>query len=1007
MRPKSGRCTKGILTGATVACLAAFAVSSAAASVFYWVPEPETTTGYALKTYEFDDSANWSLSKDGYENPNGLVPGKDDTISGDKWPSVGTHPYYYNFGGFDLKGSTRTIAGYSGSAGAWHCTRIDVTNGTLIVKDPMYAYYQSRAYYVMNGATLIYPATDAYRAVAPSGLCEIWDIAAGGRGEIYAKITLVGHAKGYVTYTVHEGGVMVFNPGGLSTGSTNAGEDGVVFENFGTMLIPNGVNWDARSYSNEVDKDRMQFRQRAGTMLLGGDFRKTARNFYLPGEMKFILAGGTLEVTNSVSFFTADAAKDESKGWGDQVFAEMPAGASATVDVKIGSVIDMTPFTYGDGAELTKSGPGRMVLSSLPGDLTVAAGEVVFMRPIAADDSISVAAGAKVVFGAAGNVVESLPNAASIDFAIGESVPVGSTIVSSSDPVLLQTICGNIAMPPDSEGVPAVVDGRILLRGRSPLVVIPVPRTLVVGDEPSGNGYHVVGPEGASAFLTGVPVYGFGGYAAGGAAGSYVLSVSGLASESFDIEYATDVLTVVEADAGRTFYWKGGTDFAAYWDTNNWSYASDFSGVATRLPCSLDRIWCKTTNSPTYWYNGCYDLGGGTYEIDTMDGTGASAWRQYYFGLTNGTMKIMRVPNYFTIGIQQSPRFEIFSGATLIYPYGTTQTSASPSGLQEQWIIHSGGRGEIYCYDTFGSDHHNEPFCQVEEGGVFIFDPTGFGTTPNNYAADGARLVNRGLTCIPHGVDWTNNSDSYDSSTPDSIDRVRFVQQAGRMLLGGDFRKTGRNKHFIGQMVFELAGGVLEVTNSVSFYTAESAKDASKGWGDQVFAEMPAGASATVDVKVDSAIDMTPFTYGAGAALVKEGPGLVSFGSSLPPSLTVNGGVVAFAAPTAETEPSTIALGPGYSGDFPLRVWKDSEDAVINDSLDVGEGLSGSFAIRPRCHGFAIGVGEVVRLGPYAAERELPNSSFAGRDWEFCRVAEDPDALYLRYSPAGTMLLVR
>lgn len=264
---------------------------------------------------------------------------------------------------------------------------------------------------------------------------------------------------------------------------------------------------------------------------------------------------------------------------------------------------------------------------------------------------------------------------------------------------------------------------------------------------------------------------------------------------------------------------------------------------------------------------------------------------------------------------------------------------------------------------------------------------------------------NCGTLIAPHGVNW--GGAGYNCNLCVAKDRLRFRQSGGVMRLGGDFRKTGKNFYIPGEMTFELAGGVLEVTNSVSFYTAESAYNVESNFYEQVFAEMPEGASATIDVKVGSSIDMTPFTYGANAALVKDGPGSVTFGSVLPSALTVNGGTVAFAAPTAGTAPSTIAIGSGFTGKFRLRVWKDGEGNVVNDTIDFGEGLTGGFLIKPQLYGFRLKAGETIRLGYWPAASELPAATFADRNWTFCRVDGDPDSVYLRYSPVGGLVILR
>ena len=978
-------------------------VDASTPAVFYWKG--------GNQYLDFADLSNWAFSQD-LETPATRLPCERDSL----WIKCEAIDGVYYDGCFDLGGGSYSFAKlYGAGSEDWKQGYIGLTNGVLTILNPSWeamGLNHAPRYEIFDDATLVYPYATAQTYLSPSGLQERWVIHSGGRGELYNYHLFCGTTADLPAIDVQEGGTFIFDPYGFGTSAVNYGMHGVQFVNNGTMILPHGINWCNESSSADstgmigTPKDRIRFRQMGGTMVLGGDVCKTKRNVTFIGELVFELAGGTLQVENDVRFYTADAAKDAAKGWDEQVFAEMPEGAAATVDVKAGGSIDMTPFTFGAGASLVKQGAGRMTLGAVrPASLNVKAGEICFATTLTDLTGVTLADGATVVFGASGNALDSLANADRLNFTVRTDFPLGHPILASSDPVLLQTVLGRMSVPEGLDGTPVIVNGRIMLRSNVPLVVMPHPRTIVVGEDACGNGYTVSGPAGAAETITGEPVYDFGGYVSGGSAGTYELGISGLSSDGYDITYEKSVLTVIGDGEGRTFYWKGEQAFAAAWDTNNWSFASDFSGAVTRLPCSADKIWCKSYDGGAYWYNGCYDFGGGSCTILTFDGSQAGAWRQCLIGLTNGVFSVLK-PNHMTIGIAQSPRYEIFDGATLVYPADAAWTSFSPSGLFEQWVIHSGGRGEIFNSHEFGSASE-KPVCEIEEGGSLLFDPSGFGTSPNNFGAEGVLVVNRGALIAPHGIDWNNESNSCDPTTPDSIDRARFRQAGGTMLLGGDVCKTARNVTFRGELVFELAGGTLQVENDVRFYTAEAAKDAAKGWDEQVFAEMPEGASATIDVMAGSSIDMTPFTYGANAALTKTGPGTITFGPVLPSALTVNGGTVAFAAPTAETEPSMIAFGPDCTGRFRLRVWKDGEGNVVNDTIDFGEGLSGDFQIKPQLHGFRLKAGETIRLGDWPAASELPAATFADRNWTFCRVDGDPDSVYLRYMPIGLSVFVR
>ena len=774
-------------------------------ALFHWQVAPQTTG-------DFSDPANWSLSAHGNVNPEARLPGAEDCVM---IRTANLGHWYWDFARFDLNGTTQTIGGYAAES-AWRCASVDLTNGTLVVRNPACENHQSCWYTIRSGATLVYPDDGETHAVAPSGLMEGWTILSGGRGEMRGRLAVCGTSSDRVAYRVDPGGTLVFDPAFFSTTSCNYGRFGAVFENRGTFLAPHGVCWNGRSYNSEREapdgKDRMRFRQVDGRMLLGGDFRKTARNWYFPGEMTFELAGGTLEVTNSVRFYTAEAAKDPERGWGEQVFVEMPAGATATVDVQADSTLDLMNATFGEETTLVKRGPGRLVLSAA-------------RRP--------------------------------------------TRIVRE-------------------EGTVTVIKGTLTVR--------PVSLTLVVGSEAYGNGYRVEGlkdGDRAEDVVRGTPTYAFGGYTPGSPAGTYEISMLGLESDDYLLAYEPAPINVITPEDGRTFYWKGVIRFADYGAVSNWAYSADFSVPADRLPCAVDRLW---GNGFQYgglnFYTGFFDLGGGTHAIGGYSvGDGQMMeWCCCHVQLTNGTLTVVDPGRTGT----HSRWYTVWNGATLIYPPSEDPCAVAPSGLMEHWTIKSGGRGEIRNYPIFCGLPDRLVAYLVEPGGEMVLDAFGIGTTSNNYGPTGAVIENRGTMLLPHGLNWRNRSYNNDSTGMEGEpkDRVRLRQAEGRMLLGGDFCKTARNWYFPGEMTFELAGGTLEVTNTVRFYTAEAAKDPEKGWDEQVFAEMPDGAAVAVDVRTDSVIDMTNFTFGRRTTLVKRGPGRIILGRRRPTVLTVQEGVV-------------------------------------------------------------------------------------------------------------------
>lgn len=396
--------------------LFAVLVSAAfAGDVFYWQVAYNEWGDYG-------DPANWSLSADGYSNPEQRIPGAEDTLFiYNNRGGAGT--WYYDYAKFDLGGARHEVSNYLAQVG-YRGASVNLMNGTFVVHDPSHNQQSTCRFDVRSGATLVYdPDPNTWVMVAGNGTMDQWVVYEGGRGEMYGKLRL-GGVPGRICYQVKEGGTLVFDPTGFNTSGNNYGNDGVYFENSGTFIAPHGINWNGQSTNQDGTQgstyggvDPMRFVQKAGTMILGGDFCKTALNVKYPGNMRFELAGGTLVVSNSVSFYTTDAAKDLNKGWDDQVFASMPDGASATVDVTADSSIDMTPFTFGAGAVLTKIGPGKLTIgANRPSTLTVYEGTLAFSGVVTDLANITFANGSTLEFAVPGNELDAIPNAANMTF---------------------------------------------------------------------------------------------------------------------------------------------------------------------------------------------------------------------------------------------------------------------------------------------------------------------------------------------------------------------------------------------------------------------------------------------------------------------------------------------------------------------------------------------------------------------------------------------------------------
>ena len=464
--------------------------------VFYWQG--------AGSWKRFDDPANWSLSKDSYSNPNSLIPGANDTIytySATK-PSA-TYSDNNVIAKFDMNGGSYSYGGYSNgtlsdSTGwGWNQYVVDVQNGTLSLPtfsrapalnpNSRYAAYKYRVSSsgvldISNTGTFIAGVTYTY---------DHWYAQNGGTFKVRLDDFRALAWRGIV----ESGGTMLWTPNkfGLSNSSYNGGADkNCSIENSGTLLMPNGFNWNSDPWGS---KKYFTVTQKAGTMVLGGNFTKTmAENDSTLWSFTFSLEGGTLVASNSVSFFTDAADKT-------RCTATIPASKSVTVQVLENSSCDMSLFTYGSGAAITKTGTGTLVLADRPATVNVAAGTLKLANAVSELSGVTVQSGARILCSLFGSVVDGLTFNSGAHFAVDTiNYTKGSVMAQSTDATLLSAICD--AVNADLAGNPdvaaTVADGKVTIvesgnvfesNGETDLSA----SVWNVGDAPVGEAVKVVG----------------------------------------------------------------------------------------------------------------------------------------------------------------------------------------------------------------------------------------------------------------------------------------------------------------------------------------------------------------------------------------------------------------------------------------------------------------------------------------------------------------------------------
>ncbi len=461
--------------------------------VFYWQG--------AGSWKSFDDPANWSLSADSYLNADSRIPDATDSL----WAFGYTS---YTYGYFDLNGGTYTINDFS--LGAKDGTRwvyyfLYVSNGTLRVNNPklppdMSGHSSSaitHGYDVREGGTVIFPAGYGTQAVGISGVREYWRARNGGRIEVASDVVQCpannnplcvnvysggtidvrcgqlysyGKSGDQLSFEVENGGTLLLRPGSLDadrgglratvkSGGTmvwdpqtfsirNNRTDGSWIENSGTLVAPHGIVWGG----SDPWKSTKTFAvtNKAGRLVLGGNFTKTLVEREGLCPMTFVLAGGTLVGSNDVAVCNTAVST-----FGAPVSATMTG--NATAEVLPDSSLDMSLFTYSSGVTLTKTGAGTLILADRPANVVVTDGTLKLSNAVNGLSGVTVQNGATIMCPSFGSVVDGLVFNDGANFAVDAvAYPVGSVIAQSSNETLLEKICASVdgGLP---EGLKAIV----------------------------------------------------------------------------------------------------------------------------------------------------------------------------------------------------------------------------------------------------------------------------------------------------------------------------------------------------------------------------------------------------------------------------------------------------------------------------------------------------------------------------------------------------------------------
>lgn len=949
------------------------------ADEFHWQGNPTSWQSWS-------DGTLWKLS-------DGTAAGRaPDGASDFLWPYPSDSGTV--IGRLDLDGASRTIGGYSATtfAAAWKSYELQLTNGTLTILNAVSprasAGDRAICYTLWNGATLNYGGPTSGTAAARiggNGLCEKWTIKSGA--------TMV--ANDYLNFwyaqiSVAAGGALTLG-GSFRLCNGCAANKPITVVNNGTLNLPNGLDWTSGDGYSSTDLAKVfTLTQAGGEVRFGGDFKKTGEEIDPhPAKMSFVFSGGKLvtEEGKSVAFRNVTTKR------GTETFAEVSAGAAVTVETLEDSMLDMGLFTYGAGASLTKTGAGLLKLREMPSSLAVNGGEVSFAATNVSLANVTFADGTKMVLNAPGAVLPDLANVDAVDFALGDDFPSSGVIVTGCDPAVAAKIAAKIVVPERLSGSTAVAEGGTVYL-KLPLTVVACSFSVPTGTPAAGCGFRTVGLQDGDrqeAVVTGTPVYAFGEYTTGSAAGTYQVTVSGLSSTKYAITYEPGTIWAFdEPQTPTVFYWAAtGNVRAEYTDLANWKMDKALTEAATRLPCAADRIYGYGPEISGTCYIGTMDLNHGDYTLGGYSaGSAAGAdWKNYWLNVANGTLTIQNTlrPKY-----EIAYSHEVKNGTLNLYMPLSADSNRrhvfGTSGLASQFRIGDGGVINVYNRPEFLAFA-----ATISAGGRLKFDS---GTYYINNAAivtKGNTISNEGGTLeLPNG--WDCAGDAWSDKT-DFAKTFKVYQRGGETRLGGDFKKTGKDADAGRRGVyFSFEGGklVAETGRIVRFVQSLGAVSPLP----ELFATVADNAAVTAEPLEGATLDMSEFTYGEGSSMTKIGTGTLVLAATLPPTLAVESGALELTV--ARTDLAGVTFADGAKFVFGA---KDNVFDAIDNAANV------TFALDPE----KIVKKDVLMTSSDPALLETVRDNFVlpAELVEKYEVAIDGTALKFQRKPIGMMLLVR
>ena len=381
------------------------------ASLFYW--KKEGSAAY----YSFYDPSYWGIGDTAdATNPNALIPGEDDEIY---YGNVYSRYMY-----FDMKGTTRTIKALSRGMGPnaepYGMFYMNITNGTLAFTS---CFTNFRAYVVSEAGGRFVLGEDCFTKAGGSGAANRYIVKAGGECDLGGTIDV-----NVFQSTVSEDGRLIFRPKVFRFENlANSSYASSFISNSGVLEMPNGFTMGGKS---GVAPCLFVINQNGGTLTLGGDLTMTDTADYAD----FVLAGGTVNATNDVSF----------NGFHTVM---MTNDATAVVCVADGKTLDFSVMSFESGTALSKTGGGTLKIgASVPDAIAVDTGILSVSGAAAFGEGLSLGSGSTLHFAAGGTTAGAIAGIedASVTFD-AKSVGYGSAILTSTNETLIATVADKMA----------------------------------------------------------------------------------------------------------------------------------------------------------------------------------------------------------------------------------------------------------------------------------------------------------------------------------------------------------------------------------------------------------------------------------------------------------------------------------------------------------------------------------------------------------------------------------